>query len=245
MLHCKTCGRSLIGSERKGFVYYRCSNIPCPTTSVREHAVEAAISELLATIWLNERDSLTIEAELGEYDRNRTAVQEARRVSLTEALSAATARMTRLTDLLLDGKIDAAAHDAKRAELILERQDLERDLAAVDGGTRELVRRTRQIVELAQSAENIYQAADDERKRRLLETVLSDCMVTGNTPEFSLLEPFATFAQRHSEQMCSPDWYTARTFPLDELLRWSTQMPENLGNILDNKGLTGEVEEAA
>ena len=39
LLHCKTCGRSVIGSARKGLFYYRCSTIDCPTTSVREDAV--------------------------------------------------------------------------------------------------------------------------------------------------------------------------------------------------------------
>jgi site-specific DNA recombinase len=245
MLHCKTCGRSLIGSERKGFVYYRCSNVECPTTSVREDAVEEAVSDILASIRLDEHDSLSIAAELGEYDRDRTALQQARSVSLRETLSAANARLARLTDLLLDGKIDATAHAAKRAELILERQDLERDLAAVEDGTRQLVRRTRQIVELAQSAENIYQAADNERKRRLLETVLSDCVVTGKTLEFSLLEPFATFAKHQSQQTCTPDWYTARTFSLDELLKWSAELAGNVGDALDNSELTSEVEEVA
>lgn len=104
MLHCKTCSRSLIGSERKGFVYYRCSNVECPTTSVREDAVEEAVSQILAAIRLDEHDTLTIEAELADYDRDGTALQEARRASLTEALSAASARLSRLTDLLLDGK---------------------------------------------------------------------------------------------------------------------------------------------
>ncbi|HMJ85081.1 MAG TPA: recombinase family protein [Vicinamibacterales bacterium] len=224
LLHCKTCGRSLIGSERKGNVYYRCSNVECPTTSVREDAVEEAVIELLAAIRLDEAEATAIEAEIGEYDRNHIAVEEARRASLTEALSAANARMTRLTDLLLDGKIDATAHDAKRAELIVERQELERGLAAVEDGTKELVKRTRQIVELAQHAENIYRIGDHERKRRLLETVLSNCVVTGKTLEFSLLEPFASFAKRTSEQMCAPDWYTARTFSLEELLKWSAAL---------------------
>jgi DNA invertase Pin-like site-specific DNA recombinase len=245
LLHCKTCGRSLIGSERKGNVYYRCSNIECPTTSVREDAVEEAIIELLASIRLDEAEATAIAADIGEYDRNRIAVQDARRASLTEALSAANARMTRLTDLLLDGKIDSAAHDTKRAELILERLELERDLAVVADGTEELVRRTRQIVELAQRAENVYRNADHERKRRLLETVLSDCVVTGKTLEFSLLEPFAAFAKRHSEQMCAPYWYTARTFSLEELLAWCAELPGKLGDALDNSGFQGEVEDAA
>jgi DNA invertase Pin-like site-specific DNA recombinase len=245
MLHCKTCGRSLIGSERKGNVYYRCSNIECPTTSVREDAVEEAVTEILASLRLDEPDALTIAAELSQYDRDRTALQEARRLSLTETLSAANARMTRLTDLLLDGKIDATAHGAKHAELVLERRDLERELAVIEAGTEELVRRTRQIVELARDAENIYRIADHERKRRLLETVLSNCVVAGKTVEFSLLEPFATFAMRHSEQTCSPNWYTPRTFPLDELLKWSAELPGKLPDFLDRQWAKERPEAAA
>ena len=245
MLHCKTCGRSLIGSERKGNVYYRCSNVECPTTSVREDAVETAVTELLAAIRLDEARAAAIEAEIAEYDRNRIRVQEARRASLTEALSAANARMTRLTDLLLDGKIDAAAHDSKRGELVLERQDLERDLTVIEDGTEQLVHRTRQIVELTQRAENIYRIADHERKRRLLETVLSNCVATGKTLEFSLVEPFATFAKQHSEHTCAPDWYTARTFSLDQLLKWSATLPGKFGDALDDSGFAGEVEKAA
>src|SRR5205814_1919152 len=33
---CASCGRSLVGSERKGHIYYRCHTISCPTTCLRE-----------------------------------------------------------------------------------------------------------------------------------------------------------------------------------------------------------------
>lgn len=36
MLKFKTCGRSLVGSERKGHVYYRCQTVTCPTVCARE-----------------------------------------------------------------------------------------------------------------------------------------------------------------------------------------------------------------
>ncbi|HEV7766397.1 MAG TPA: recombinase family protein [Thermoanaerobaculia bacterium] len=40
MLKCLTCNRCLIGSERKGWVYYRCATMICPTVSVRKDRVE-------------------------------------------------------------------------------------------------------------------------------------------------------------------------------------------------------------
>jgi site-specific DNA recombinase len=212
LLHCKTCGRSLIGSERKGFVYYRCSNIPCPTTSVREDRVDEAIYEVLASIRMEESEAKAIEAELAEHDRKRIELQDARLASLTDALSALNARLTRLTDLLIDGKIDATVHEAKRTELLLEQKQLEGDLADVEAGTATILEKARQIVGLAQSAENLYQSGDDKQKRRLLQTVLSNCTVIGKSLAFALREPFAALAKRTCEQSSAPDWYTARTF---------------------------------
>lgn len=43
MFRCGTCGRSLVGEERKGHVYYRCHTTACPTTCVREELLDHAI----------------------------------------------------------------------------------------------------------------------------------------------------------------------------------------------------------
>ena len=44
MFKCASCSRSLVGSERKGHVYYRCQTVTCPTTSVKEAMIDAALS---------------------------------------------------------------------------------------------------------------------------------------------------------------------------------------------------------
>lgn len=46
MFRCATCGRSLVGSERKGHVYYRCATMTCPTTSVREDLIDISLDGL-------------------------------------------------------------------------------------------------------------------------------------------------------------------------------------------------------
>lgn len=245
MLRCATCKRSLIGSERKGRVYYRCSNVDCPTTSVRKDAVEEAIIDLLEAIRLDEKECMMVEGELAEYDRSSTALRESQRAATTEALSAANARLARLTDLLLDGKIDPAAHDERRAELLLNKRDLEEKLTNTDGEIAESVRRARQIVELAGSAENLYKTGGQEKKRQLLGILLSNCTVSGKELEFTLHEPFATFAKRGFQQRCAPDWYTDRTFRVEELLKWASELPDEVGRALDDSGSLLEVEEAA
>jgi DNA invertase Pin-like site-specific DNA recombinase len=45
MFKCANCQRSLVGSERKGHVYYRCATVTCPTTSVRENVVTTLLAQ--------------------------------------------------------------------------------------------------------------------------------------------------------------------------------------------------------
>jgi site-specific DNA recombinase len=46
MFRCGTCGRSLVASQVKGHVYYRCATVSCPTTSFREETLELFILDI-------------------------------------------------------------------------------------------------------------------------------------------------------------------------------------------------------
>ncbi|HXA18941.1 MAG TPA: recombinase family protein [Thermoanaerobaculia bacterium] len=228
MLHCMTCQRSLIATAKKGRVYYRCSNVECPTTSVREDRVDAEIRELLAQITLTPEELTDIGQKLADREKNSSELVTSRRSALQDALLVANARMTRLTDLLLDGKIEAAAHDERRAVLVMERQKLGQDLAGLEDGSLQIVETAKQIVELARCPVFLYETADSWNKRRLLEIVLSNCTVTGKTVEFSLREPFAEIAKRSFSQQGGPHWNTPRTFPIEALICWASECPQRL-----------------
>lgn len=245
MLHCKTCGRSLIATAKKGHIYYRCSTITCPTTSVREDRVDADIRQLLGEVTLAPDELSDIGQKLADRAKNGTELVESRRSALQDALLAANARMTRLTDLLLDGKIDAAAHDERRDALVMERQKLAQDLASLEEDRRHILDTAKQIVELARCPVFLYETADFWKKRRLLEIVLSNCKVTGKTLEFSLREPFAAIAKRSLLQLGRPHWSTPRTFSIEEILAWGQGWPETAIQALGNIQSADQLDEAA
>jgi site-specific DNA recombinase len=241
-LHCGTCGRSLVGSERKGFVYYRCQTIQCPTTSVREDAIETAVGEILTSVALDEAEVAAIEREIGAAGQTEDALRQARTEAVRDALSAANARIARLTDLLLDGQIDAEAHYEKRTSLVAERQCLTQELTDLGSAETGFAERALKILGLAQSAKNLYKSASADRKRILLQTLVSDCKVTGKCIEFVLREPFATIARRRSPEGCGPHWYTPRTFGenrtfVEALLRLVANCPAKVVELLkDSEG---------
>ena len=242
MLRCSTCGRSLIGSKQKSFVYYRCSRVECPTTSVREDRVETQLRNVLMLLTFSAAERSVVEGELAALLKDQVAVRTSREASLSDALSAVNARLARLTDLLLDAKIDAAAHDERRESLLIERREIENGIASVESGAEESIRRAQRIVELADRAENLYESADAEQKRKFLTAVMSNCVVTGKSVDFTLAEPFASIARRHFQQTCAPDWYTDRTFAARRLVELAGACSRYLQGFLDRNGFTYEVE---
>jgi site-specific DNA recombinase len=227
-LHCTTCGRSLIGSERKGFVYYRCSNIPCPTTSVREDAVELALKNELRGITFSPEELVHLEQQLAARSGEEARLTAAKKSALVEALVALSARAARLTDLLLDGNIDVAAHDERRGLFIAERQTIEQELAALNEDEGRLMVVLSQIVELAKSLETIYESANHEKRRQLLEIVMSNAIVNGKTVEFTLREPFASIAKRSTQYPGRRLYATPRTFSAEDLLSACANCPPEI-----------------
>jgi DNA invertase Pin-like site-specific DNA recombinase len=244
-MRCKTCGRSLIGSARKGFVYYRCSTIGCPTTSVREDRVDEEIRAVLRRLTLSAAEATLIEAELQLMTADQSTLRTARRASLGEALAAVNARLSRLTDLLLDDKIQSQEHEEKRLVLFAERQRLEQDLVGIESAEVDLAATARGIVGLAKCPETLYETADAVQRRELLEIVMSDCIVDGKALEFSLREPFATLAKFDNLQSCGQLYDTPRTCSREVLSTWGENWPEKLVRALDNSGFARKNQAAA
>jgi site-specific DNA recombinase len=233
-IRCNTCGRSLSGSDRKGRVYYRCPTISCPTTSLREDAIEAGVREILQAISINEPEAAFLETELERQLANETSLREAKLVALQEALTASNARLSRLTDLLLDGKIDAAAHDEKRSDLVIQRQQLAQEISALEAKETDYRALASKMFELLKTAEMLYDCDDAAKKRQLLEIVISNCKASGKSLVFTLHEPFATFAKRKSVKDGGQFYDTNRTFSRKELSSWSKDWPEKLVGTLEN-----------
>jgi hypothetical protein len=84
-----------------------------------------------------------------------------------------TARLDRLTDLLLDGLIDRDAFQAKKEALLIEQRRLaeEHAIAAANTVTEA---RLRKFLELATSLTRLYQNAAKPEKRRIVEWATSN-----------------------------------------------------------------------
>ena len=190
LFNCATCGRALIGTKVKGRVYYRCQVSACPTTCIREDVLDEAVAVALRRLSLPEAEIKRVREEIVTAQQAAAEAREASRTQLTGQLGATTAKLERLTDVYIEGKIEKDVHDERRAALLIERQKVADALANLQAdqarGTQFLLK----CLQLAKSPETLYLSAHPAEKRRLLEIFTSNRTVTGKNVEIPIAEPF-------------------------------------------------------
>lgn len=193
MIRCGLCGLSLIGERQKGTVYYRCHTKGCPTTTVRDDVVDAKLRNLYVHMQLAPEEAREarsyLEARLQNADEDREALRAGLRLQLADVK----ARMERLTDALLDGLLDCAAFEERRATLVLDAARIEERLR---GDVEEDSAGAERFLELAESVSSSYDSADTEEKRRIVEITTSNFSLSRNELTIAPSEPFLTLANR-------------------------------------------------
>jgi site-specific DNA recombinase len=121
MIRCTSCGHFLVAEEKKGHVYYRCHTTDCPTTCIREEAIDAAVQDSIKPFELTEQELAAAEADIEEMLASRAlnAAAELRAVALN--IARLDDRMSRLTDALVDRLIDRDAYLARKETVLHER----------------------------------------------------------------------------------------------------------------------------
>ncbi|HEV2523419.1 MAG TPA: recombinase family protein [Candidatus Acidoferrales bacterium] len=233
LVRCASCGYSLIGEEKKGHVYYRCHNRPfkkpavCPVTSVREDWIEEAIVSKLAEVDLSDAEAdiarKTLDARRDQMREDRDASVKALRLQQDSLHT----RLARATDLLMDGTIDKTVFASKQQEILLEQTKVKEQLADLERGEPELLKRMETTVELAKSPSIQYKRASPEKKRELVKTLLSNLTADQKNVAVTLAPPLDLIAEREKSQDGGPCRGTCRTWEelLKELFRRLAEVP--------------------
>jgi DNA invertase Pin-like site-specific DNA recombinase len=215
---CATCGYSLIAERSKGHVYYRCHNRPfknpavCPPTSIREEALDAAALAALADIDLADEELRLASAVIAEQRRELEQTCAAELQALRLQQDQLRLRLTKLTDLLIDGTIDKSVFGERRDVLLLEQARIKERLVEIERHPESAVAALEKTVELAKSPSLLYKKASLETKRDLMKILLSNLTVSGKKVEITLAPPFGLIAGRHKMSDGGPYRGTCRTW---------------------------------
>jgi site-specific DNA recombinase len=175
LIRCGHCHRSLIGEHQKGHVYYRCHTMGCALKTIRERRMDEAIAANLEYLSLSPEDFATAQLRLPTLLTSEIREQE----KVTRKLQAAqvSARLDRLTDLLLDSVIDKDLFQAKKEALLVEQLRLAEEHENADKNT-VTESMLQKFLELVTNLAELYKSATKPEKRRIVEWASSNRTAT-------------------------------------------------------------------
>lgn len=178
LFRCQHCGRSLIGEVQKRRVYYRCQTPECVTKTIREDQINDAVVALLHRLSLAPDNLATAQERLPAVLLPEQDADECAAIKLQQ--DHVSARLDRLTDMLLDSLIDSEAFQAKKLALLVDQRQLEErlELATANTMTEAELRR---FLELATNLAQLYESAAKPEKRRIVEWATSNRTATGKS----------------------------------------------------------------
>ena len=212
LIACAKCGCSVVGEIKKQkYIYYHCTGYAdkcrdepgsCRRKYVREEVLEQQFAELLG--------QLRFDDEVLEWLRQALHASHAdERREHGEAIKRLQAEHRRLGERIsatyidkLDGKIGGDFYDKMAGEWREEQRRLQRDIERHQEAEQSYMDEGVQILELAQTAQRLFERQTAREKRRLLNFVLSNYtweygeMVATFRQPFDLLAKTAAAAAR-------------------------------------------------
>jgi hypothetical protein len=179
---------------------------------VREEALDAAVLGALANVDLSDDELRLAHVMIEEQTRELAQTQSVAREAVRLQLDHARVRLTKLTDLLIDGTIDKSTFGERRDALFLEQARIKERLAEIERNPESVLASLAKTVELAKSPSLLYKSASQEKKRELLKILLSNLTVSSKNVDVTLAPPFQIIAEREKTSDGRPYRGTCRTW---------------------------------
>ena len=195
-LRCADCHYSLVGETHKGFIYYRCQTLRCPTTAVREESVAESVLHRFADLRLSDDERRYIACELRKLKGENAKSIEDAAVALKLRLSQIEERTNRVTDAYIDRLLEKDAFEERKKALLMERKGVEERLAEVTTGRLKISEELEHFLERAGGAYSAYKIGNLEEKRELVDSLTSNRLLRGKSLEISLAFPLEEVADR-------------------------------------------------
>jgi hypothetical protein len=195
--------------------------------TVREEAVEATILERFAELRLSDEERRYIACEFRKLKGEDTQRAEETAAALKLGLAQIEERTIRLTDAYIDRLIEKDTFEVRKKALLMERIGAEEKLGEVSTGRFRISEELEHFLERAGGACSAYKIAKLDEKRDLVDSLTSNRVLRGKSPEISLAFPLEEVADRFKSSHGGPRRDGPRT--------WHALLPRLLSLIIQRK----------
>ena len=202
-IYCAFCVTTkLVGELQKGRVYYRCQKKHCPTKTIREDVIENHLKKLLLSIELGEQEKEAMAVLLQSNQKEQAQDAQKLLQSIQLRLAHLKTDKGKLMDYLIQNIISTEDYQDKTKALNEQERLLLEQQHEVSSQKQEYFKKVEKFLELAQSLTTLYDLANHDEKRELLEIITSNCSVSGRKLSITMVSPFYELANRDVLMKC-------------------------------------------
>jgi DNA invertase Pin-like site-specific DNA recombinase len=203
LLVCGYCGCLITAEIKKGkYIYYRCtkSKGKCPGKPIREEKLADMIGEHLKRLKLPpERVNWVIDA-LKESSQDKDEFRRTEIKRLQAEYEKIETHIRRLYDDRLNGIVDENFWKFKYNELKSRLTSIKQSLAEHDIANFNYLEDGIRLLELSQKAHGLYIRRESFKQRKMLDILLSNCVLTNGKVEVEFREVFKSLADGAAEE---------------------------------------------
>ena len=190
LIHCQTCGRTLIGEKQKNkYVYYRCHLPDCGVVCVNEATIDERFSAIFSLFGFDEVELGDLRDMVAKLSSENASDKARRKTALQLAIGKCDERLSALTDALLDGVVDKETYEAKKLVLLTDRRQAKDEIENVHLAPSKSDLIT-EYLELCCTAYTQYKFGNLDEIRDVVLRTTSNLSGQSNYPVIALKSPF-------------------------------------------------------
>lgn len=195
-LRCNLCKYNLSGEIQKGHVYYRCHTKGCSMKSIRESTADMYIKNVLKAVTISDTEAEVLFSLVDQLHGNWQSKQQHLIQSINLRLGHLKQKLNRATDSLLEGVISKEQYQAQEQKILAKERELLEQQNDVSSEKSKFLKKMTDYFELAKNLEKLYDLANIDEKRELLELTTSNLHIEGSKLMFTMQFPFSYFVNR-------------------------------------------------
>ncbi len=168
-------------------------NNPNNKVFVKEEIILKEVEQIFASMHVEPE----LLSKIVEYIKGSAASErdyyKTRILELNKELNSIKCKIDKLMDFFLEDKISEKEHDDKRAQLITRREKIMDELDAHNNADDSFNDTIIDVLNLASNAHEIFRLSTNEKKRKLINLVLSTVKLNGQKLVYTLRPPFDMF----------------------------------------------------
>lgn len=209
---CSHCGCSITGEIKKGrYVYYRCTNGKRTCDNVvyiKEEVIEETVKIALQKIKLPSDVIEWSRAALLDASKTEQIERETQNSILNQRSQDLDRKISKAFDHLIEGVVDQEIWKLKTEGWKQEKIEIQQQLDTLELDNEAFMEKGIRMMELASKASTLFESANPDEKRELVNLVLSNSQIENGSLRYDYQKPFSMFVN------------------VVDLEKWRTKLPD-------------------